>query len=393
VRIAQRAEVVSWGERLVPCEPGKKRPVFNNDREAASRLRVQCFVMKSAMKLDRGRRQRLPTLRCDVKSRTILNKKHVTRVASQTGKSRRSAAPLQIHNVLVPVDFSTPSLSAVGFAFPLIKKFGAELHLVHVFPRDYPITALVAMPLVLPEFEINKSVHRHLKDVAKKYSIELRPGNIHVLKGRPFQEICRLARNIEIDLIIIATRGNTGFKHLVLGSTAERVVRYSPFPVLVVRSGAAKAGKRQLGFKKILVPIDFSECSMQGLSYANAFAKQFKSKLVLLNSVHFEYYFGTDEHTRYDLPRLQQYAEKSAREQMRDLVRRTDWNGLKVEPSMRGGHPGQQICEHAKDADVDLIITSTHGTTGFRHVLLGSTAEYVIRHAQCPVLVVPTRLS
>ncbi len=54
-------------------------------------------------------------------------------------------------------------------------------------------------------------------------------------KGRPFDEICRLARDLSIDLIIIATRGNTGVKHLVLGSTAERVVRYSPCPVLVVR--------------------------------------------------------------------------------------------------------------------------------------------------------------
>jgi nucleotide-binding universal stress UspA family protein len=292
----------------------------------------------------------------------------------------------------VPVDFSTPSLSAVGFAFPLIKKFGAELHLVHVVASDYPITTLVALPLVLPKREINRSVHRHLEDVAKEYSIEVHRENVHVLKGRPFDEICRLARDISIDLIVIATRGNTGLKHLVLGSTAERVVRYSPCPVLVVRSGAAKARRGQLGFKKILVPIDFSKCSMKGLSYAKAFAKQFKSKLVLLNSVHFQY-VGGDEYARYDVPRLMQYAEQAAREQMRDLMRKTDWNGLKVEASLQAGHPGQQVCEHAKDADIDLIVTSTHGTTGLGHVLLGSTAEYVVRHAHCPVLVVPTRTS
>src|SRR5207249_428830 len=132
----------------------------------------------------------------------------------------------------------------VEFALPLIAKSGANLHLVHVFPKDYPITALVTMPFVLPELEINKSVHRHLKDVAKKYSSELPRENIHALEGRPFEEICRLARDISIDLIIIATRGNTGFKHLTLGSTAERVVRYSPCPVLVMRGGdREKAGR------------------------------------------------------------------------------------------------------------------------------------------------------
>src|SRR5439155_1981078 len=97
-------------------------------------------------------------------------------------------------------------------------------------------------------------------------------------------------------LIVIATRGNTGLKHLALGSTAERVVRYSPCPVLVVRPPAD--GKRQLKFRRILVPIDFPECSMKGLAYAKAFAKQFKSKLVLLNSVHFQYYVASDEYAR-----------------------------------------------------------------------------------------------
>jgi nucleotide-binding universal stress UspA family protein len=325
-----------------------------------------------------------------------VSKKGTPRAARQTRENTARAKRLQVRNVLVPVDFSVPSLSAVELALPLIKEFGADLHLAHVFASDYPITALVALPLVLPEVEINQSVHRHLKDVAKKYSIDLRRENLHALKGRPFEEICRLARDISIDLIIIATRGNTGFKHLTLGSTAERVVRYSPCPVLVMRGGdREKAGRGKfsrgaLRFRKILVPIDFSECSMRGLTYAQAFANQFSSSLVLLNSVHFQYYVASDEYARYDLPRLMQYAEKTAREQMQDLVEKTDWGGLQVETSLQTGHAGQQICDGARDCGADLIVTSTHGRTGFKHVLLGSTAEYVVRHAHCPVLVVPS---
>ena len=132
---------------------------------------------------------------------------------------------------------------------------------------------------------------------------------------------------------------------------------------------------------------------MKGLAYAKVLAKQFKSKLVLLNSVHFEYYVASDEYARYDLPRLMEYAEKAAREQMHELVEKTDWDGLEVETSLQTGHPGQQICDRAKDSDVDLIVTSTHGTTGFKHLLLGSVAEYVVRHAHCPVLVTPARPS
>jgi nucleotide-binding universal stress UspA family protein len=307
----------------------------------------------------------------------------------QTSKQDRQA--LQIRNVLVPVDFSAPSLSAVQFALPLIKHFGADLHLVHVFATDHPFSGLVGMPFVLPELEISRSIDGQLKDVAQKYSIDASPENLHVLKGRAFEEICRLAQDTGIDLIVIATRGNTGLKHLALGSTAERVVRYSSCLVLVVRD--AELSGAVIGFRKILVPIDFSECSMNGLAYAKAFAKQFKSTLVLLNSVHFEHCVASDECARYDLPRLMQYAETSAREQMHELVEKTDWDGLEVETSLQTGHPGQQICERANESGVDLIVTSTHGTTGFKHLLLGSVAEYVVRHAHCPVLVVPTRSS
>jgi universal stress protein A len=167
------------------------------------------------------------------------------------------------------------------------------------------------------------------------------------------------------------------------------VVRYSPCPVLVTRNGSDS--RRATSFRKILVPIDFSDCSLKGLIYAKAFAKQFKSKLVLLNSVHFQYYVASDEYARYDLPRLMQYAEKAASDQMRDFVRKINWKGLDVETSLQTGHPGQKISDYAKDGSMDLIIASTHGTTGFKHVLLGSIAEYVVRHASCPVLIVPTR--
>ncbi len=141
------------------------------------------------------------------------------------------------------------------------------------------------------------------------------------------------------------------------------------------------------------MPIDFSECSLKGLAYARALAKQFKATLVLLNAVHPQYYVASDEYMRYDLPLLMRQAEKAAGQQMRELVRQTDWDGTRVETSLEVGHAGQQICDRAKDRGVDLIVTSTHGWTGLKHVLIGSTAEFVIRHAYCPVLVVPTRPS
>ena len=252
-----------------------------------------------------------------------------------------------------------------------------------------PMTTVMAMPLALPPVEVAQGVRRHLKDVARKIGVELQPAFFHAIEGRPFEEICRLAREHEIDLIVVATRGNTGLKHLLLGSTAERIVRYSPCPVLVVHP-RLHDGKRALQFERILVPVDFSECSLKGLEYAKRLAKQFGSKLTVLNSVAFQYYITSDEYARYDLPLLMEQAGKAARRQMRELIEKTDWEGIEVKPSLQIGHAGQQICARAAGQHADLIVTSTHGTTGFKHVLVGSTAEYVVRHASCPVLVVPS---
>jgi nucleotide-binding universal stress UspA family protein len=292
----------------------------------------------------------------------------------------------------VPIDFSERSMELLESSRILARQFGADLHLVHVYEPDFPVSSMMGMPLALPPVEVAQGVRRHLKDVAKKRGLDLWPGNVHAIEGRPFEEICRLARAKAIDLIVVSTRGNTGMKHLLLGSTAERIVRYSPCPVLVVHPPGTnkKPTSRGLDFGKILVPIDFSGCSLKGLDYAKALARQFGSKLVLINSVVFQYYITSDEYARYDLPVLMQEEEKALRRQMRELLREKNWDGIEVKPSMQIGHAGQQICAEAEREGADLIVTSTHGRTGFKHILLGSTAEYVVRHATCPVLVVPS---
>ena len=324
-----------------------------------------------------------------MKTATLPMKQRQGRISCGVRAKRSTRAEIRIKNILVPIDFSEHSLKTLGFAQAIAKQFGAHLHLAHIYEPDIPITTVMAMPLSLPPVQVGQGVRRHLRDVAKRFGIEVRPGAIHAIEGRPFEEICRIARLEAIDLIVIATRGNTGLKHLLLGSTAERIVRYSPCPVLVVHP-RQETEKRDVRFHRILVPVDFSACSLKGLKYARGLAKRFGSKLVLLNSVALQYYIASDEYARYDLPLLMQQAEKVSRRQMRELILETAWDGIDVKPSLQIGHAGQQICARAAEDDADLIVTSTHGTTGFKHILLGSTAEYVVRHANRPVLVVPS---
>jgi universal stress protein A len=130
---------------------------------------------------------------------------------------------------------------------------------------------------------------------------------------------------------------------------------------------------------------------MKGLGYAKTLAREFQAKLILLHSIALQYYVASDEYARYDLPLLLEQTNEAAKQQIRDLVQQTNWNGIELKTSIQVGHAGQQICAEASDRKAGLIAISTHGRTGLEHVLLGSTAEFVVRHASCPVLIVPSR--
>jgi len=186
------------------------------------------------------------------------------------------------------------------------------------------------------------------------------------------------------------THGHTGLKRVFLGSTAERVVRHAPCPVFVVRQFGKRATEKKFDYKKVLVPVDFSGCSQRGLEYAIGVANELGAKIVLLHATYLGYIYSAEGTALYDIPGLQKAARKNAERQMRRLVREAKFGGVKFETVFTESSPASGICDFAKDQAVDLIITSTHGLTGFQHVLIGSVAEKVVRHAPCSVVVVPS---
>jgi len=173
-------------------------------------------------------------------------------------------------------------------------------------------------------------------------------------------------------------------------------VQHSPSAVLVVREGERDCLEtdarhdRVFRLEKILVPLDFSECSTAGLEFAVPFAHFWKARLVLFHAVPVTTLspdgpFGARDFTSYI--DLQTPAENDLRAIASEMLGR----GVAVETVVQSGPAARQICDYAETHQADLIITSTHGSTGFVHAVMGSTAEHVVRYAHCPVLVVPTR--
>jgi nucleotide-binding universal stress UspA family protein len=83
--------------------------------------------------------------------------------------------------------------------------------------------------------------------------------------------------------------------------------------------------------------------------------------------------------------------QEAAREQMEELKQKDFLRGVSLETGIGTGSAIDEICGEASQADVDLVVTSTHGRTGFKHALIGSVAEHVVRYAERPVVVVPSR--
>ncbi len=143
---------------------------------------------------------------------------------------------LEIKKILVPIDFSDYSLKALDYAIDFAAVTKAELFIVNVIePIVYPTD--FTMGEVVPTFEstIEVNFSDQLKKIAEEKIGDKLKYHLLTKEGRPFLEIISAAKETDADLIIIATHGHTGMEHILFGSTAEKVVRKAPCPVLSLR--------------------------------------------------------------------------------------------------------------------------------------------------------------
>ncbi len=298
--------------------------------------------------------------------------------------------------ILVPIDFSELSIQAIDTAKRLAHRFGASVHLAHVhhwqYPTDFmgPVLSAGNRPVSFEEHR-RETLAEELKTLARKSGLSPTEAT-HLIEGpSAFHEICKLAKELPADLIVMPTHGHTGLKHVFLGGTAERVVQHSPCPVFVSRENTdALKGRFASPINTIVVPVDFSACSQEGLSYAVSFADRVGAKVIVFHAVYPGYIYTSDGLALYDLSGLEKAARKNAERQMQEFVRSAEFGTVKFETKIVLGAPVPEICSFADEHKIDLIVTSTHGWTGLKHVLMGSTAEQIVRHAPCSVLVAPS---
>ncbi len=143
-----------------------------------------------------------------------------------------------IKKILLPTDFSEGSIAVISYVLSLAGKYDAHIDILHIIHEFGDMTDFYVphMSYDVIEKEMEDAARNNMENFCRENVEGKAKFEIHTRKGTPFLEIIQAARDLQSDLIVMGTHGRTGIDHILFGSTAEKVVRKSPIPVLTVRA-------------------------------------------------------------------------------------------------------------------------------------------------------------
>lgn len=295
--------------------------------------------------------------------------------------------PLEI--ILVATDFSETARLSLDRAVELALRHDAEIVLLHVLETDIPTVATPEMLYVPPDYE--RQIREASNEGLRQEADRVRTAGVRIREileqGPQARSITGCAERVGADLILIGTRGNTGWKRLLLGSVAEAVVRTATTPVLTVHPEDDRSIEP---VRSLLFPTDFSPAANHALGVGTRLlAGSDQAKIVLVHtflvasSVVPLGGFGSGAMPRF-VEDARELAERAAAPAVQSLLAK----GFDVEVLIERGDSAEIVTELAAEREVDVIVMGTRGHSKIRQILLGSTAERVVKYAPCPVLTV-----
>jgi nucleotide-binding universal stress UspA family protein len=294
-----------------------------------------------------------------------------------------------LRSVLVATDLGAGSDEVVQSAAALAAAAGAELHVVHALDIETAVAGREAIRSLADWMEqaqltVDDQVRRVVPRGTKMHT--------RIVDGMAHGAIIEEAKSVSADLIVLGPhRGGDAGAHF-LGTTADRVLRTSEVPCLVVKDPLT------LPLRQIGVPIDFSEPARGALETAvrwspllGTTSQAGESTRPEIHAFHVGWTVDLSDNPslpqKVFLPRLDQ--------EVKDLRQRS---GMGSEVAIRkdvvwGVSPALEISNYAREHNLDLLVIGTHGHGGVKRLLIGSVASGVARHAPCPVLLIPPAFS
>jgi nucleotide-binding universal stress UspA family protein len=297
---------------------------------------------------------------------------------------------MSIEHILLATDFSRQAEWAEAYACELAEVWGAKLTVLTVLEFDPELNPESPVAQLYLN-ELSKQAQDALETVRMRIAgrgIAVEP---QIVRGLPSKEIVATAEAQHTDCLVVGTAGKSGLEHVLLGSTAERVIRTAPCPVLAVptkreplRGSAEQAVEMRPSLKKMVIPVDFSDCSLDALEYGVVMARSMRASMTLLHVLE-PVSYGLDftlvsSHARQRRDVIER--------RLADIAQAVRAGGISCDFVVRGGLPNDSILEVAKSLPADWLVMGTHGRRGLAHALYGSVVEFVLRQSPCPILTV-----
>jgi nucleotide-binding universal stress UspA family protein len=291
--------------------------------------------------------------------------------------------------ILVATDFSAASDEALREADATARASGGKLAVVHVIPdvqalnplfpqrnlgSELDVAGLVAKVRGLLDERITTVLGRDLDDVERFVEV-----------GLDYSEVIRRADEWKPSILFVGSIGKTGLRRVLMGSVAEKIMRYADCPVVVVRPDGGKRGV-------VVAATDLSAPSIAAVKVAADQARVRKAKLVVTHAIDLSgtmffgelgMFFGGAPQS-IDVPAVLGAAKAALDAALADAK-------IEAEVVVANGSPAAVVHDLTTARNVELVVVGTHGRTGLARIALGSTAESIIRHVECSVLAVRVR--
>ncbi|HKV24748.1 MAG TPA: universal stress protein [Candidatus Acidoferrum sp.] len=291
----------------------------------------------------------------------------------------KAATATGFESILFATDFSDAANRAIPFVKAIAKRYEAKVVALHVHPP-------VVNPMTPPETWAAESAARAARDRTRREEL-LRtfagfPIEVFIEEGGIQEELENAMKAHHTDLVVMGTRGRTGVGKLLLGSTAEEILRNVKCPVLTVGPYAELSRVADGKVREILYATDFAKASPKAAEYAVSLAQEFEARLVLLHVV--------NRQSANDLVMTSDVV-KSAKALLERVVPAEALNWCKPEYFVEEGTPAEKILEMAHLRESGLIVLGAkaeEGVPGASTHLPIATVHKIISHAECPVLTV-----
>jgi universal stress protein E len=292
-----------------------------------------------------------------------------------------------LRHVACATDFSAPARLAADRAAHLAAQHHARLSVLHVINSGWA-EELRAWLTDSDSWQAKlraETNSRLQEETARLHAASGSAATALLLEGHPVTRVADAVQDEPVDLLVVGVRGSSPLHHLLLGTTAERLLRKVACPMLLVRQPARQA------YQRVLVPLDFSPWSGRAVDLALQVAPQ--AVLVLMHSftIPFEEklrFAGVDEAT------LDHYRERARTEALRQMEAFVQTRALAPEQyrlCLTEGDAPHHILTQAQERGCDLIVIGKHGRHAAEELLLGSVTKHVVSEASCDVLVSTAR--